>query len=193
MIISLSTKRTGNIAAMNIYKSFTHKMAAKTSWHRCETKLRDCYPMYTPIPYRRRSNGCQTSRETQLTNSLLASAPVQVCLPVVLYTPVDGCSTTTMRSVALSCDDRRLKFITSVFYFPPADPKHVTRVTCHEAGVTWLSWGCSVGRTSPLTTFQHAATTNGTIIRPHQMRNKWEKTISLLLYSLCNVKSNQVK
>jgi len=36
MIISLSTKRIGNIAAMNIYKSFTHKMAAKTSWHRCE-------------------------------------------------------------------------------------------------------------------------------------------------------------
>ena len=49
MIISLSTKRTGNIAAMNIYKSFTHKMAAKTSWHRCETKLRHCYPVYTPI------------------------------------------------------------------------------------------------------------------------------------------------
>ena len=31
----------------NIYESFTHKMAAKTSWHRDGTKLRQCHPMYT--------------------------------------------------------------------------------------------------------------------------------------------------
>jgi len=30
----------------NISKSFTHKMAAKTSWHRYGTKLRHCHPMY---------------------------------------------------------------------------------------------------------------------------------------------------
>ena len=31
---------------MNISKSFTHKMAAKISWHRYGTKLRHCRPMY---------------------------------------------------------------------------------------------------------------------------------------------------
>ena len=31
----------------NISKSFTHKMAAKTSLHRYGTKLRHCYRMYT--------------------------------------------------------------------------------------------------------------------------------------------------
>ena len=30
----------------NIYKSFTYKMAAKTSWHRYGKKLRHCHPMY---------------------------------------------------------------------------------------------------------------------------------------------------
>ena len=35
----------GDITATNIYK-----MAAKTSWHRCGTKLRHCQPMY--IVYR---------------------------------------------------------------------------------------------------------------------------------------------
>ena len=29
----------------NISTSFTHKMAAKTSWHRYGTKLRHCHPM----------------------------------------------------------------------------------------------------------------------------------------------------
>ena len=33
----------------NIYKSFTHKMAAKTSWHRYGTKLRHCHPMYSTV------------------------------------------------------------------------------------------------------------------------------------------------
>ena len=28
-------------------ESFAHKMAAKTSWHRYESKLRHCHPMYT--------------------------------------------------------------------------------------------------------------------------------------------------
>jgi len=36
----------GDITATNIYKRFTHKMAAKTSWHRCGTKLRHCQPTY---------------------------------------------------------------------------------------------------------------------------------------------------
>jgi len=43
----------GDITATNIYKSFTHKMAAKTSWHRCGTKLCHCHFMYmaqTPLP-----------------------------------------------------------------------------------------------------------------------------------------------
>jgi len=31
----------------NISKSFTHKMAAKTSWHRYGTKLCHCHPVYT--------------------------------------------------------------------------------------------------------------------------------------------------
>jgi len=31
----------------NISKSFTHKMAAKTSWHRYGTKLRHCHFIYT--------------------------------------------------------------------------------------------------------------------------------------------------
>jgi len=30
----------------NTSKSFTHKMAAKTSWHRYGTKLRHGYPVY---------------------------------------------------------------------------------------------------------------------------------------------------
>ena len=30
----------------NTFKRFTHKMAAKTSWHRCGTKLRHCQPTY---------------------------------------------------------------------------------------------------------------------------------------------------
>jgi len=30
----------------NISKSFTYKMAAKTSWHRCRTKLRHGHPVY---------------------------------------------------------------------------------------------------------------------------------------------------
>ena len=30
----------------NISKSFTRKMAAKTSWHRYETKLRHCHHMH---------------------------------------------------------------------------------------------------------------------------------------------------
>ena len=34
----------------NISKSFTHKMAAKTSWHRYGTKLRHCHSMYTSAP-----------------------------------------------------------------------------------------------------------------------------------------------
>jgi len=35
-----------DIRLTNISKSFTHKMAAETSWHRYGTKLRHCHPMY---------------------------------------------------------------------------------------------------------------------------------------------------
>jgi len=42
MIVNLSTERIGDITATNIYKSFTHKMAAKTGWYRCGKKLRHC-------------------------------------------------------------------------------------------------------------------------------------------------------
>ena len=34
------------ITVRNIHESFTHKMAAKTSWYRYGTKLRQCQPMY---------------------------------------------------------------------------------------------------------------------------------------------------
>jgi len=48
MIINLLTKRILiSITLKNISKSFTYKMAAKTSWHRYGTKLRHCNPMYT--------------------------------------------------------------------------------------------------------------------------------------------------
>ena len=37
---------SSDITVTNIYKSFIHKMAAKTSSHRYGTKLRHCHPMY---------------------------------------------------------------------------------------------------------------------------------------------------
>ena len=42
------TKRINlsNITGTNVSRSFAHKMAAKTSWHRYGTKLRYCHPMY---------------------------------------------------------------------------------------------------------------------------------------------------
>jgi len=33
----------------NISQGFTHKMAAKTSWHRYESKLRRCHPKCKPL------------------------------------------------------------------------------------------------------------------------------------------------
>jgi len=46
-IISFSNKACLSDATVtNIYGSFTHKMAAKTSWHRYGTKWRHCHPMY---------------------------------------------------------------------------------------------------------------------------------------------------
>ena len=47
MIINLSY--LGDIKATNISKSFAHKMAAKTGWHRCATKLRHCHLVYSQI------------------------------------------------------------------------------------------------------------------------------------------------
>jgi len=35
-----------DITVANIYERFTHKMAAKTNWHRYESKLRYCHSMY---------------------------------------------------------------------------------------------------------------------------------------------------
>ena len=48
MIINLPKKvYLSDSRVTNIPKSFTHKMAAKTSWHGCGTKLRHCHAMYT--------------------------------------------------------------------------------------------------------------------------------------------------
>jgi len=45
---SLTSQKSlvGDNTMTNISKTFTHKMAAKTGWHRYETKLRHCHPMY---------------------------------------------------------------------------------------------------------------------------------------------------
>ena len=40
MISNLPKERISDNRVTNIFKSFTHKMAAKTSWHRYGTKLR---------------------------------------------------------------------------------------------------------------------------------------------------------
>ena len=40
-----------DVTVTNISDSFTHKMAAKTSWHRYGTKLRHCHPMYRRLLY----------------------------------------------------------------------------------------------------------------------------------------------
>jgi len=48
MIIKLPKKAyyyLSAITVVNISESFTHNMAAKTSWHRYETKLRHCHRM----------------------------------------------------------------------------------------------------------------------------------------------------
>ena len=46
MITNISTKRIlSEMRVTIISESFTHKMAAKTSWRRYGTKLRHCYPM----------------------------------------------------------------------------------------------------------------------------------------------------
>jgi len=47
MIINLPKKRIRDNRVTNISKSFTHKMAAKTSWHRYGTTLRHSHPMYS--------------------------------------------------------------------------------------------------------------------------------------------------
>jgi len=47
MIINLPKKAYLSDNTMtNISESFTHKMAAKTGWHRYESKLRHCHPVY---------------------------------------------------------------------------------------------------------------------------------------------------
>ena len=50
MIINVQKKRIYvTCRVTNISKSFTHKMAAKTSWHRYGTELRHCHLMYNVI------------------------------------------------------------------------------------------------------------------------------------------------
>ena len=46
VIINLPTKDLSDNRVTNMSKSFAHKMAAKTSWHRYGTKLRHCRPVY---------------------------------------------------------------------------------------------------------------------------------------------------
>jgi len=48
-MINYLTKKAylNDITVSNLSQSFTHKMAAKTSWHRYGTKLRHCHPVYT--------------------------------------------------------------------------------------------------------------------------------------------------
>ena len=48
MIINLPKKvYLSDARVTKISKSFTHKMAAETSWHRYGTKLRHSHPTYT--------------------------------------------------------------------------------------------------------------------------------------------------
>jgi len=52
MIVNLPTKRIlSDSRVTNISKSFTYKMAVKTSWHRYGTKLRHCHLMYISKTY----------------------------------------------------------------------------------------------------------------------------------------------
>jgi len=46
MIINPQKAYLSDKTMTNISKSFIHKMTAKTGWHRYETKLRHCHPMY---------------------------------------------------------------------------------------------------------------------------------------------------
>ena len=64
MIINLpkSVLKSSDIIASNISKSFTYKMAAKTSWHRYGTKLRHCQPVYSRAGLDRRYCGLPTTR-----------------------------------------------------------------------------------------------------------------------------------
>ena len=41
------------ITVTNVYQSCTYKMAAKIKWHRYETKLRHCHPMFSEHVSRR--------------------------------------------------------------------------------------------------------------------------------------------
>jgi len=48
MITDLPKKAyLSTITVANISQSFTYKMAVKMNWHRYETKLSHCHPMYT--------------------------------------------------------------------------------------------------------------------------------------------------
>jgi len=55
-----------DIRVTNISKSFTHKMAAKTSWHRYGTKLRHCHRMYTGF------SSSETLTFSELSGSLIS-------------------------------------------------------------------------------------------------------------------------
>ena len=46
MIIDLLKAYLSHKTITEVYKSFTYNMAAKTSWHRYNTNLCHCHPMY---------------------------------------------------------------------------------------------------------------------------------------------------
>ena len=69
-----------DIRVTNISKSFTHKMAAKTSWHRYGTKLRHCHRMY--ITYVRRENKAKSTNERLVwlpLPSVIRTQPNRMC------------------------------------------------------------------------------------------------------------------
>jgi len=74
MIINLPIERVSRVT--NTSNSFTHKMAAKISWHRYRTKLRHCHPMYACV---------QSSLGTNRPSFAAANQ-------VVTLTRVQGCS-----------------------------------------------------------------------------------------------------
>ena len=69
MIVNLPTKRILSDNRVNSSRSFTYKMAVKTSWHRYGTKLRHRHPMYT----------CKLSINLLSENVAYAVAPPGFC------------------------------------------------------------------------------------------------------------------
>ena len=49
LLTNKAYKNKSDVTVTDISETFTHKMVAKTSWHRYETKLRHCRPMYKTV------------------------------------------------------------------------------------------------------------------------------------------------